>query len=89
MANIPEIQGKTDLIQRILQTSYVDNAGIDEFEYMREELRSLMKYIPQKSVKYETNFSDDILSTQWHEAELENDDLKNFTQTCTCGVNSK
>ncbi len=78
VANIPEIQGKTDLIQRILQTSYVDNAGIDEFEYMREELRSLMKYIPQKSVKYETNFSDDILSTQWHEAELENDDLKNY-----------
>ncbi len=78
VANIPEIQVKTDLIQRILQTSYVDNAGIDEFEYMREELRSLMKYIPQKSVKYETNFSDDILSTQWHEAELENDDLKNY-----------
>ena len=78
VANIPEIQVKTDLIQKILQTSYVENAGIDEFEYMREELRSLMKYIPQKSVKYETNFSDDILSVQWHEAELENDDLKNY-----------
>lgn len=78
VANIPEIQVKTDLIQKILQTSHVDHAGIDEFEYMREELRSLMKYIPQKSVKYETNFSDDILSVQWREAELENDDLKNY-----------
>lgn len=28
VANIPEIQVKTDLIQKILQTSYVDNAGI-------------------------------------------------------------
>ena len=27
---------------------------------------------------YETNFTDDILSTEWHESELENDDLKNY-----------
>lgn len=78
VANIPEIQVKTDLIRKILQTSYVEDAGIDEFEYMREELRSLMKYIPQKSVKYETNFEDDILATEWHEAELENNELKNY-----------
>lgn len=78
VANIPEIQGKTELIQKILQTGYVDDAGLDEFEYIREELRGLMKYVPQKVVKYETNFADDILSTQWHEAELESDDLKNY-----------
>lgn len=78
VANIPEIQGKTELIQKILQTGYVDDAGLDEFEYIREELRGLMKYVPQKVVKYETNFADDILSTQWHEAELENDDLNNY-----------
>lgn len=78
VANIPEIQVKTDLIQKILQTSYVDDAGIDELEYMREELRSLMKYVPKKTLKYETNFADDILSKEWHEAELESDDLKNY-----------
>ncbi len=80
VANIPEIQVKTDLIQKILQTGYVDDAGIDELEYIREELRSLMKYIPQKVAKYETNFADDILSTEWYEAELESSDLKNYKE---------
>lgn len=75
-----EIQVKTDLIQKILQTGYVDDAGIDELEYIREELRSLMKYIPQKVAKYETNFADDILSTEWYEAELESSDLKNYKE---------
>lgn len=78
VANIPEIQVKTELIQKVLQTGYVENAGIDELENIREELRGLMKYISRKTVKYDTNFTDDILSTQWHEAELENDDLKNY-----------
>ena len=78
IANIPEIQVKSDLIQKILHTNYVEDAGIHEFEHIREELRSLMKYIPHKSVRYDTNFTDDILSTEWHEAELENDDLKNY-----------
>lgn len=80
VANIPEIQVKTDQIQKILQTGYVDDAGIDELEYIREELRSLMKYIPQKAAKYETNFADDILSTEWYEAELESGDLKNYKE---------
>lgn len=80
VANIPEIQVKTDLIQKILQTGYVDDAGIDELEYIREELRGLMKYIPQKAAKYETNFADDILSTEWYEAELESSDLKNYKE---------
>lgn len=75
-----EIQVKTDLIRKILQTGYVDDAGIDELEYIREELRSLMKYIPPKVAKYETNFADDILSTEWYEAELESGDLKNYKE---------
>ncbi|MDE7247039.1 MAG: restriction endonuclease subunit R, partial [Lachnospiraceae bacterium] len=75
---IPEIQVKTELIQKILQTDYVDDAGIDEFENIRVELRGLMKYISRKIVKYDTNFTDDILSTEWHEAEMESDDLKNY-----------
>lgn len=78
VANIPEIQVKTDLIQKILQTDYVDRAGIDEFEYIREELRGLMKYVSRKKIKYDTDFSDDILSTEWNEAELESDALKNY-----------
>ena len=42
-------------------------------------MRSLMKYIPaQERPKYETNFEDDILSVEWKDAELENDELKNY-----------
>ena len=79
VANIPEIQAQTELIDQILHTDYVENAGIDEFENIRENLRDLMKYIPDKSRnKYMTNFTDEILSTEWKEAELENDDLQNY-----------
>lgn len=78
VANIPEIQAKAELIQKILQTNYVGDANIDELEYIRTQLRSLMKYIPQTVVKYDTNFTDDILSIEWREAELESDDLKNY-----------
>ena len=78
VANIPEIQAKTELIQKILHTDYLDNAGINEFEHIREELRDLMKYIPRISVRYDTDFTDDILDTQWHDSELENDELKNY-----------
>lgn len=78
VANIPEIQVKSDLIQKILHTGYVEEAGINDFEYIREELRSLMKYIPHTSVRYDTDFADDILSVQWNEAELESDDLQNY-----------
>ena len=45
-------------------TDYVERGGIEEFEYIREELRGLMKYISRDKVKYDTNFADDILSTE-------------------------
>lgn len=79
VANIPEIQVKVDFIQTLLQTNYVEEAGIDEFEHIREELRTLMKYIPNTALKkYDTDFTDDILSIQWNESDTENDDLKNY-----------
>ena len=51
VANIPEIIAQTDLINKILHTDYLDTAGINEFEHIRENLRNLMKYIPKKSVR--------------------------------------
>ncbi len=78
VANIPEIKLQSELIQKILNTDYLDNAGIDEFENIREKLRDLMKYIPQQKIHYDTNFEDDILSVEWKESELENDELKNY-----------
>ncbi len=78
VANIPEIIAESELIDKILHTDYLDNAGINEFEHIRESLRGLMKYIPQKKIRYDTNFDDEILSMEWKESELENDDLKNY-----------
>jgi len=78
VANIPEILAKSELINRILHTDYLDNCGINEFEHIRESLRNLMKYIPKDGLKYDTDFGDDILSIEWKESELENDDLKNY-----------
>jgi len=78
VANIPEIQAKSEFIQQILHTDYVERAGIDEFEHIRIELRDLMKYIPKGKLRYDTDFTDDILDVQWHDSELENDELKNY-----------
>ena len=78
VSNIPEIQAQSELINKILNTDYVDNAGINEFEEIREKLRDLMKYIPKGTIKYVTNFTDELLSMEWKESELENDELKNY-----------
>ncbi len=78
VANIPEIQAQSELIEKILHTDYLETAGISEFEHIRECLRDLIKYIPQKWARYDPNLDDEVLSTDWKEAELENDDLKNY-----------
>ncbi|MBR2811065.1 MAG: DEAD/DEAH box helicase family protein, partial [Solobacterium sp.] len=78
VANIPEIMVQSELINTILHTDYVDKAGINEFENIRENLRDLIKYIPYSGVTYDTNFSDQIISTDWNDSDLENDDLQNY-----------
>ncbi|MGM9607268.1 MAG: DEAD/DEAH box helicase family protein [Oscillospiraceae bacterium] len=78
VANIPEIMVQAELIDQILHTGYLDNAGINEFEHIRKSLRDLIKYIPNERATYDTNFDDEILSMEWNESELENDDLKNY-----------
>ncbi len=78
VAHIPEITAKADLINKILHTDYLDQAGIHEWEHIRENLRDLMKYIPKEKSRYDTNFTDDILSIDWRDSELDNDDLKNY-----------
>ena len=78
VANIPEIMMQSELINKILHTEYVETAGIGEFEFIRKNLRDLMKYLPHVGTVYHTNFTDDILSTEWNEAELNSDDLQNY-----------
>ena len=78
VANIPEIMAQQELIQKILKTDYLENAGINEFENIRENIRDLIKYIPRKGPVYFTNFDDQILSMTFNESELENDYLKDY-----------
>ncbi len=78
VSNIPEITARSELIDKLLHTDFLDTAGIDDMERIREELRDLMKYIPMDRLRYDTNFDDEILSVEWKESELENDDLKNY-----------
>ena len=78
VANIPEIMAQSELIAQILQSNYLENAGINEFERIRERIRDLIKYIPHTEIIYNTNFTDNILSSEWREAELDKDELKNY-----------
>ena len=81
IANIPEIIEQKDIINKILNTDYLnDDIGINKFEDIRERLRNLMKYIPKSQMIFETNFNDEILSKTWNESDLENDDLKNYKE---------
>lgn len=78
VANIPEITKQAPLIEQILHTDYLDRADVNDFEKIRKNLRDLVKYIPKEYIIYETNMDDEVLSTEWNESELENDDLKNY-----------
>lgn len=78
IANIPEIRAQSDLILKILHTDYLENAGITDFELIRENLRDLMKYIMHDKPRYDTNFDDDILSSTVKEPMLEDVDLQNY-----------
>lgn len=78
VANIPEIMVKKEFINTLLHTDYIENAGVNEFEKIREQIRDLIKYIPKGGDVYNTNFDDEILSVDWNESELDNDDLKNY-----------
>ncbi len=79
VANIPEIMVQSELINKILHTDYLESAGINEFEHIRANLRNLMKYVIRPVYHVDTSvLVDEILSMDWNESELENDDLKNY-----------
>lgn len=78
IANVPEIAAQSALLEKILHTDYVENTGVDELEKIRKALRDLMKYITNEQSAYETGFGDEVLSIEWKQSELENDDLQNY-----------
>ena len=78
VSNIPAVEQQKEFFSQILQTDYLETAGINEFEKIRQNLRDLICYIPKERSTYYTNFTEEVLSTEWRESELENDDLKNY-----------
>ena len=80
VANIPVITAQKDFINNLINTDYIERAGINEFEEIRERLRNLIKYIPVGQEIYDTNFEDQILEINWVEADLESDDLRNYKE---------
>jgi type I restriction enzyme R subunit len=46
---------------------------------IRLKLRDLIKYIlPDERARFDTNFTDDVISIEWNESQLDNDDLANY-----------
>ena len=66
------------MLEKILHTTYLDTAGPGDFEDIRQTLRGLMRYLTRTDNTYLTNFNDEILSVEWEESQLENDDLVNY-----------
>ncbi|MEL1134731.1 DEAD/DEAH box helicase family protein [Desulfitobacterium sp. THU1] len=76
---IPAIAQQQELIEQIVYNDYLERAGIADYEDIRIKLRDLIKYIPENDrVRYDTNFTDDVLSMEWKESQLDNDDLANY-----------
>ena len=77
--SIPAIAWQKDLIEQILHNNFLDQAGIADYEDIRLKLRDLLQIIPETDrARYDTDFRDDILSMEWNESQLDNDDLANY-----------
>lgn len=76
---IPAIAEQKELIEQIANNDYLERAGIADYEDVRIKLRDLIKFIPEDDrARYDTDFTDDILSMEWNESQLDNDDLANY-----------
>lgn len=76
---IPAIAEQQEMLDQILHNGLLERAGIADYEDIRTKLRDLIKFIPEDDrVRYDTDFTDDILSIEWNESQLDNDDLANY-----------
>lgn len=80
VANIPKIQVQSELLNKIINTDYLNKCDIPDFEFIRKNLRDLIKYIPKKSIKYDTDFEDEILNVKWNDSNLNADELQNYKE---------
>lgn len=78
IGNIPAITAQKPLIEQLLHTDYLERAGLDEFEHIRQSLRDLIKYIPNNRLVYETDIADKMEEPEWKESELESKGFENY-----------
>ncbi|OYS05111.1 DEAD/DEAH box helicase family protein [Lactobacillus johnsonii] len=78
LMTIPQVKAKAELIKGILEPEYVESTNVQDLEHIRQNIRDLIQYLPKKGVVYYTNFTDTILDSTIHDAELETDTLKNY-----------
>lgn len=71
VGNIPAITEQKPLLDQLLHTEYLNNAGLSDFEHIRTALRDLIKYIPRTQLIYHTDIEDIISDSIWNESELE------------------
>lgn len=76
---IPAIAEQQEMLEQILHNGLLERAGVTDYEDIRVKLRDLIKFIPEDDrVRYDTDFTDDILSIEWNESQLDNDDLAQY-----------
>ena len=76
---IPAIAQQKDILEQVLHNDFLERAGIADYEDLRIRLRDLIKFIPEQSrVRYDTDFTDVILSLDRHDSQLDNDDLAQY-----------
>ena len=79
LGTIPEIIAKKEYISLAKDEKFWNEAGITDFETIREELRDLLKYLESEKQKiYYTNFSDIIVDEKSGEGFYDMGGLENY-----------
>ena len=79
VSTIPAVKEKSEILDRILNTDYVERADINDFETIRKEIRDIIKYIPVIEWQpYTTDFTDDIVNMVQNPYEPTGGELQNY-----------
>lgn len=79
VSTIPAVKAKSEIIDKILNTDYVERADINDFETIRKEIRDIIKFIPVIEWQpYTTDFTDDIVNMVQNPYEPTGGELQNY-----------
>ena len=79
VSTIPAVKAKSEMLDKILNTDYVERADINDFETIRKEIRDIIKFIPKIEWEpYTTDFTDDIVNMVQNPYEPTGGELQNY-----------